>query len=77
MNKDVENFHSKELESFAITGYLAALSGRLESLADGLNNYPSNGNEFYVERIDKMSKSLEEVRNFLYNKRTSYINLNK
>ena len=77
MNKDVANYHYEDLEVFAITGYLASMSGRLEAHADCLLKYPDLSNEHFSKQLAKIVESINEVREFLHDNDCTNIKLNK
>ena len=58
MNKDVANYHYEDLEVFAMTGYLASMSGRLEAHADCLLKYPDLSNEHFSKQLARLLKEL-------------------
>ena len=76
MNKDVKNYHYEELNAYAITSYLAGLTGRLEAHSNGLLKYPDR-NEYFSNKLTEIVESLNEVREFLHDNNCPNIELNK
>lgn len=75
MNKDVKDYYFEELDGFAITAYLAGLTGRLEAHVNGLRKYPDLGNEYFAKQLLEMIESLNGVRGFLHDNDASNIKL--
>ena len=77
MNKDVANYHYEDLEFFAMDGYLASMSGKLEAHAECLLKYPDLSNEYFSKQLAKIVESVNEVREFLHDNDCPNIKLNK
>ena len=77
MNNDIKDYHYEEINAYAITSYLASMSGKLEAHADCLLKYPDLSNEHFSNKLTEIVKSLNEVREFLHNNNCPNIKLNK
>ena len=77
MNEHVANYHYEDLEVFAITVYLASMSGKLEAHAECLLKYSDMSNEHFSNKLTEIVKSLNEVREFLHDNNCPNIELNK
>ena len=77
MNKDVANYHYEDLEVFAMTCYLASMSGKLEAHAECLLKYSDMSKEHFSNKLTEIVESLNEVREFLHDNDCTNIKLNK
>jgi len=68
MNENIKDYTDEQDSEFAITAYLASITGTLEAHVDGMVKYQDLGPKYFAEELKKVVDSLTEVRAKLVSK---------